>query len=178
MKNGFRRFIGAATLVGSMMTVSPGQAEEAKPAQPAQEKAADGKTVQERNVEIVLAMWDGVIRKGDKEAALRYVSPDYIQHNVNMPSGRDALLRLADIVKNTPPDFPVPGHKTVLKTVAQGDYVVVIWNQPQPDPNEPGKTYVGQAFDMFRLENGIIVEHWDDTRKSAKPWMEYVAPKR
>ena len=128
-------------------------------------------TEQQRNVDTVLAMWEGVIWNGDKQAALRYVAPDYIQHNVNMPSGRDALLRLADIVKNPPAGFPVPGHKTVLYTMAQDDRVIVIWNQPQPDPVEPGKTYVGQSFDMFRLKDGVIVEHWDDTRKSARPWM-------
>lgn len=140
-------------------------------AAPPAESSTEARTLQDRNTEIVLAMWEGVIRKGDKEAALRYVHPDYIQHNVNMPSGRDALLRLAEIVRNPPAGFPVPGFKTVLYTMAQDDRVIVIWDQPQKDPNDPTKTYVGQAFDMFRLKDGLIVEHWDDTRKSANPWM-------
>lgn len=127
-------------------------------------------TEQQRNIAIVMAMWEGVIRNGDKEAALRYVHPDYIQHNVNMPSGREALLRLAEIVKDPPEGFPVPGHKTELYTMAQDDRVIVIWNQPQRDPENSDQSYVGQAFDMFRLKDGLIVEHWDDTRKT-RPWM-------
>ena len=97
MKNGFRRFIGAATLVGSMMTVSPGQAEEAKPAQPAQEKAADGKTVQERNVEIVLHVLVGEGRIApDEEDFLRTI----LQGLVYLPSQFVARLQRQYVGEN------------------------------------------------------------------------------
>ena len=59
----------------------------------------------------------------------------------------------------------------VVRTSYQGDYVVTIW-QEQPDPNRPGETYLGHAFDMYRLENGLIMEHWDDTRKWPRSWSE------
>lgn len=75
------------------------------------------------------------------------------------------------LIRNPPPGFKGPAHKSVLKTVAQGDYVVVIWNQAQPSPRAPGQTYVGQSFDMFRIENGKVAEHWDDTRMSPRPWV-------
>lgn len=127
-------------------------------------------SLEDRNSRIVMDMWQKVIREGSREAVLRYIAPGYIQHNVNMPSGRDHLLRLVDIINDTPADFKPPRYKELVRTVAQGDHVVVIWEQEQDDPNVPGATYVGHAFDMFRLEDGMIVEHWDDTRKWPKPW--------
>ena len=130
------------------------------------------KTLEERNAEIVTAMWKGVIYEGDREAVLRYIHPDYIQHNVNMPSGREHILHLVDLINNKPKDFVPPAHKELVRTVAQGDYVVTIWEQAQPDPTRPGETYLGHSFDMYRLEDGLIMEHWDDTRKWPRPWNE------
>lgn len=124
------------------------------------------------NTQIVLDMWQGVIREGRREAVLRYIHPDYVQHAVNLPSGRDQLLHLTDLIRNPPAGFVPPATKHLLRTVAQGDTVVVIWQQEQPDPNRPGETYPGHAFDMYRLEDGMIVEHWDDTRKWARSWAE------
>lgn len=129
-------------------------------------------SLEERNSATVLAMWNGVINEGDRDAVLKYIHPNYIQHNVNMPSGRENVLHLVELIRSTPKDFTPPAHKELLRTVAQGDYVVVIWKQDQPDPTRPGETYPGHAFDMFRLEDGMIVEHWDDTRKWPRPWNE------
>lgn len=132
----------------------------------------DQRTLEERNAEIVVAMWKGVIYDGDRDAVFRYIHPDYIQHNVNMPSGREHMLHLVDLIRNPPKDFVPPARKELVRTVAQGDYVVTIWEQAQPDPTRPGETYLGHSFDMYRLENGLIVEHWDDTRKWPRPWTE------
>lgn len=124
-----------------------------------------------RNARIVLAMWQGVIREGSREAVLRYIHPDYIQHGVNLSSGREELLHLTDLIRNPPEGFVPPATKHLVRTVAQGDVVVVIWQQDQPDPHHPGETYPGHAFDMYRLDaDGLILEHWDDTRKWARPW--------
>jgi len=34
-----------------------------------------------------------------------------------------------------------------------------------PEPDDPSRTYVANAFDMFRYKDGVIVEHWDDIHK-------------
>ena len=132
----------------------------------------DTARLEERNAQIVVDMWKGVIYDGDREAVFKYIHPDYIQHNVNMPSGREHVLHLVDLIRSKPKDFTPPGHKKLVRTVAQGDYVVTIWEQAQPDPTRPGETYIGHAFDMYRLEDGMIMEHWDDTRKWPRPWTE------
>jgi predicted SnoaL-like aldol condensation-catalyzing enzyme len=133
---------------------------------------ADESTLEERNAAIVVAMWQGIIYEGDREAVFKYIHPDYIQHNVNMPSGREHMLHLVELIRNKPKDFTPPAHKELVRTVAQGDYVVTIWEQAQPDPTRPGETYLGHSFDMYRLEDGLIMEHWDDTRKWPRPWTE------
>lgn len=122
------------------------------------------------NIALVLDMWDGVINRADRDAVMKYIAPDYRQHNPNVAQGRDGVLKLISVIKNPPPGMVPPGRKTFNRAIAQGDYVVIIWDQPQPDPAKPGETYVGQAFDMFHVQDGQVVEHWDDTRKALRPW--------
>jgi predicted SnoaL-like aldol condensation-catalyzing enzyme len=82
----------------------------------------------------------------DVSAVDRYFSPEYKQHNPNFPSGLEPLRALAGM--------------TSLKTervraLADGD-LVILHNR-----------YVGFgpkpviAFDLFRVANGKLVEHWD-----------------
>jgi predicted SnoaL-like aldol condensation-catalyzing enzyme len=125
---------------------------------------------EQANIGLVLDMWDGVINRADRDTVMKYIAEDYIQHNPNVAQGRDGVLELISIIKNTPPGMVPPGKKTFKKALAQGDHVVIIWSQPQPDPHNPGQTYEGEAFDMFRLRDGKVVEHWDDTRKALRPW--------
>lgn len=130
---------------------------------------------QQANIDLVMAMWEGVIYRGDREAVLRFVHPDYKQHNPNVLPGREGVLQLVELIANPVPGIDPAAHKTFNCAVAQGDLVVIIWDQDQPDPLDPGKTYVGQAFDMFRVAGGQVVEHWDDTRKKARPWTRAAA---
>ena len=44
---------------------------------------------------------------------------------------------------------------------AKGDYVVVIWERESKDPADPTKTYKFNTYDLLRLQNGKVQEHWD-----------------
>lgn len=123
-----------------------------------------------RNIALILDMWDGIINRADDAVVMKYVAPGYLQHNPNVAQGREGVLQLVSLIRDPPEGMIPPGRKTFRHAVAQGDFVVVIWDQPQPDPHRPGETYVGQAFDMFRMAGGQVVEHWDDTRKAMRPW--------
>lgn len=125
---------------------------------------------EQANIDLMLTMWDGVINRADRDTVMKYIAEDYVQHNPNVAQGRAGVLELISLIKDPPPNMVPPGKKTFMKAVAQGDHVVVIWTQPQPDPHWPGETYQGEAFDMFRIANGQVVEHWDDTRKALHPW--------
>lgn len=142
----------------------------------ARRQAGQQEAAQEQaNIDLVLAMWDGVIYQADREAVLRYVHPEYKQHNPNVLQGREGVLQLVELIANPVPGIEPAAHKTFNRAVAQGEYVVIIWDQSQHDPIVPGETYVGQAFDMFRVVGGQVVEHWDDTRKKARPWTRAAA---
>jgi len=120
-----------------------------------------------KNKQLVLDMWQGVIVDNLPEAVLRYISPNYIQHNPNIAPGRDGLYNavkgLAEARKN--PNAKPHTTKRLIHAFADGDLVALTWDVDAPDPANPGKTYVANSFDMFRMKDGLVVEHWDDVRK-------------
>lgn len=40
--------------------------------------------------------------------------------------------------------------------------------RPRPEPADATKTYDSYWFDLFRVRDGKIVEHWDSALKPAK----------
>ncbi|MCK6401349.1 MAG: nuclear transport factor 2 family protein [Sphaerotilus natans subsp. sulfidivorans] len=105
--------------------------------------------------EIVTAFYEMAFVKGQaREAILKYISPStYIQHNPMVPDGRDAALAvLPDIMAKT-------GMRAEIKRViAEGDLVVVHSRAAVPGrPEVPALAVV----DIFRVKEGLIVEHWD-----------------
>lgn len=49
--------------------------------------------------------------------------------------------------------------------MAEGDLVMLATVSYSPDPLKPGTKYAGTHFDLFRIENGKIAEHWDSVPK-------------
>jgi predicted SnoaL-like aldol condensation-catalyzing enzyme len=43
--------------------------------------------------------------------------------------------------------------------------VTFIFKEQVPDPKDKSKAYERFSFDMFRIKNGKITEHWDGTAK-------------
>jgi len=85
---------------------------------------------------------------------------DYIQHNPNIPSGacRGPFLRHA------PPKEVQPTIRGLVSIVAERDLVVLSFVDDQPDPRDSTKTFTTTWFDMLRVSNGKVVEHWDAGR--------------
>jgi predicted SnoaL-like aldol condensation-catalyzing enzyme len=62
---------------------------------------------------------------------------------------------------------PPPGNRMEI-VVVQCDIVTVIHKAYRQDPTEqPGKFYEAFTFDAYRVRNGKVVEHWDDTAINA-----------
>ncbi|MGJ7609678.1 MULTISPECIES: nuclear transport factor 2 family protein [unclassified Variovorax] len=105
------------------------------------------------NKQVVLAFYEAAINQKDIGAALAFIGPRYIQHNPRSPDGVEGLkgfiggyLQKAN-----------PGLKAVVqRVVVEGD-LVVLHVRSEPQPGAPATAIV----DIFRLENGKIVEHWD-----------------
>ncbi len=116
------------------------------------------------NKRLVYDFWREVFEGGHLELAEKYLTEDYIQHNPKVPTGRAGFVTLfSKFVKPSPIEARVKAQ--LVSIVAEGDKVVLAFVQELPDPKEPGKKYTSTWFDMFRIENGLIAEHWDAATK-------------
>jgi predicted SnoaL-like aldol condensation-catalyzing enzyme len=110
---------------------------------------APGEKIESRNKALVLEAFDTLFNKRDYAAAEKFWSPDYIQHSAHIEPGREGLFNL---VKGLPPTLKYePGT-----IVADGDFVIVHGRF-----SNFGLPVNWIAADILRIENGILVEHWD-----------------
>ncbi len=116
------------------------------------------------NKKLVFDAWRAIVQGGHTELAAKYFTEDYIQHNPNVATGRAAMV---DFMKKTRPVKPIEPtiHFPVIAMMAEGDLVLLATVSYSPDPENPGHKYAGTHFDMFRIENGKIAEHWDSVAK-------------
>ena len=119
---------------------------------------------EQRNKEIVLEFWRVVLQAGDVEKAGDYYAVDMIQHNPNVPTGlagfKQFFSRFAREIQ--PVQDEVIGE---VATMVDGDLVTIVRVVHIPEPENENETYEAFNFDTFRLENGMIIEHWDAARK-------------
>jgi len=106
----------------------------------------------EANKKIVIDFYEKGLNQKDFEAAAKHFGPRYIQHNPTAADGPEGFQRLVTFLKEK-----FPNSKSEIKrAVAEGDYVVLHVHSVR-EPGQRGRAIV----DIFRLENGKIVEHWD-----------------
>jgi predicted SnoaL-like aldol condensation-catalyzing enzyme len=112
-------------------------------------KNSMSQTKQEKNKAVVLEAFDILFNKRDYVAAERYWSPNYIQHSAHIAPGREGLF---DLIKSIPPTLKYePGT-----IVAEGDFVIVHGRF-----SGFGAPVNWIAADIVRIQDGILVEHWD-----------------
>lgn len=115
------------------------------------------------NKKLVFAFWREVFQTHDMSTAPRYMAEDYIQHNPNVPTGRQPFMDFFGRLARQPLQPEIENLVTIL---AEGDKVVLAFRRELPDPQNAGKTYTTTWFDMFRIKDGKIAEHWDYGTKS------------
>ena len=117
-----------------------------------------------KNKKLVYDFWREVFEGGHLELADKYMTETYIQHNPNVPTGRKAFVDFFS--KFAQPHAIEATIKAPLVTIAaEGDIVILSFVMTLPDPSDSAKTYTTTSFDMFRIENGKIAEHWDAAPK-------------
>jgi predicted SnoaL-like aldol condensation-catalyzing enzyme len=121
---------------------------------------------EKQNLQFVLDWWREVIAGRHVELTPKYQAEDYIQHNINIATGRDAFAKFFG--RFGAPINPIPAKLPSPPTVqfAKGDFVVLIWEREGKDPADPSKTYKYNTYDMLRLQNGKVQEHWDYALKT------------
>ncbi len=122
-------------------------------ASPLAAHAADAKSPSlEANKKVVIAFYDAAINRKDFAAASALLGPQYKQHNPTAADGAEGLKGFIEFLKAR-----FPNQKGEIKQViAEGDRVVLHVHSTRGD-GTPGRAIV----DIFRVENGKVVEHWD-----------------
>jgi len=117
-----------------------------------------------RNKKLVYDMWREFLEGGHLELANKYFAENYMQHNPNAATGRKALVDFFS--KFSKPQAIVDSIKSsVVAIIAEGDLVMLSFVRDMPDPADKSKKYTTTWFDLFRVENGKIAEHWDCAEK-------------
>jgi predicted SnoaL-like aldol condensation-catalyzing enzyme len=107
----------------------------------------------ERNKETVRAFYELAFNeKQPEEAVSRYVGSRYTQHNPMAGDGPQAFIDFVKWYAGENPELKVE----IKRIVAEND-LVVTHSLIKTSPDDRGTA----AADIFRLENGKVVEHWD-----------------
>lgn len=107
----------------------------------------------ELNKQVVMSFVNlGMNEANPAEAAKRHLGTVYRQHNPHVPDGAEAYVRLITALREQAPET----RTEIKRVIAEGD-LVVVHHHVRPSPEDRGRAVV----DIFRLEDGKIVEHWD-----------------
>lgn len=116
------------------------------------EKPNKNRKMTEKNRKIIEAFADVFYRQKDVEKAFNeYVAENYIQHNPNILDGREAAITALK------PKFSNPDAIFDIKRIIVDGNMAVIHLHGRMNKTHAG----GAVADIYRLENGKIVEHWD-----------------
>lgn len=107
----------------------------------------------ERNRAVMADFVDLFLRqKRIREAFEKHAAPDYRQHSPDFRDGREGTIQDLEALFASMPEVQID----IRCVLVDGDQAVVHL-AGRKSPDDPGIV----AVDMFRLEGGKIVEHWD-----------------
>jgi predicted SnoaL-like aldol condensation-catalyzing enzyme len=110
------------------------------------------------NKKLVFDFWREVLQARQVERAPDYLAEDYVQHNPTIATGRAAFM---EFFGRLPRAAIKPTIDELVAIVAERDLVVLAFRRELADLENEGQTYTTTWFDMFRVADGKIVEHWD-----------------
>lgn len=149
-----KKVLLATALVLSIATLSTVQAAETQP-------VLKVKSQTEQNKKIVVDFYNGVFQKHEVKAySDRYIGNQYIQHNPYVPNGKAPFVNyFTQYFKENP-----TAKSTIKRAIADGD---LVWLHVHSRQNS--KDLGTAVVDIFRVENGKIIEHWDVQQEVPKP---------
>jgi len=111
----------------------------------------------ERNKALVREFYTTVLIGRDVDAAPRFLRPDYIQHNAQVPTGLAGFMDTfrARFAQKLPSDY----KRGLLNVIGENDMVVIYMRQTWT--GRDAQPHQALGFDMFRVQDGKIAEHWD-----------------
>ncbi|OQS36818.1 polyketide cyclase [Chromobacterium haemolyticum] len=106
----------------------------------------------EANRLAVLTFYEKGLNQKDADAAIKYIGNRYVQHNPNAADGPEGFRKFIAFLREKYPQ----SHSEIKNSFVDGDYVILHVHAVR----EPG-TRGNAIVDIFKLEEGKIVEHWD-----------------
>ena len=109
------------------------------------------------NKRLVHDMWREVVDAGQAKRADHYIDASFIERSAAAVGREGFNARYSRPARQIEPAMDAP----VVAVVAERDLVVLVTMRDHPHPVRKGLTYTTTWFDMFRIVDGRIVEHWD-----------------
>jgi predicted SnoaL-like aldol condensation-catalyzing enzyme len=150
--------------IAALLALSAG-AYAAEPVVPTKDQAALLKSDDPQlaaNKKLVYDMWRTFINAYHVDEAGKFLAPEYHQHNPNAVTGLEGVKAYFKARNQQPTAIPdeIPD---LVSIVAERDLVVMSFVRNYKDSK--GEPYTTTWFDMFRIKDGKIVEHWDSALK-------------
>jgi predicted SnoaL-like aldol condensation-catalyzing enzyme len=101
------------------------------------------------NKAIVLKAFDTLFNRRDYAAAETFWSPTYVQHSAYITKGRKGLFELTK-------GLPATARYENALAVADGDFVIL---HGRFSGHGLARNWI--VADIVRLDDGLLVEHWD-----------------
>ena len=71
---------------------------------------------------------------------------------------------MSRIPGRTPSDIKPEWVNAPALTIIDGPYSVMMWDRTARDPDDPNREYKWNHFDIVRMKNNLLKEHWDEAR--------------
>jgi predicted SnoaL-like aldol condensation-catalyzing enzyme len=123
----------------------------------------EGRKMVEQNRQIAVDAMSKVFNERRYEVASRYFAPSFRSHNPQIPAGPEGVVQF---VRQFSKGFP-DARGEVLDVIAERDKVAIHirWQGTHQGPfggvAPTGRRIEFEAVEIFRLQDGRIVEHWD-----------------
>ena len=119
----------------------------------------DSDPIKHANKQVVLHILRELLQCNYWEQADRWLTERYIQHNPNVQSGRDNVVRY---FSGAPRAESCEKLTMPIVTVLTSDDIVgVVFRMEYDDPRNEGSKYTTIWYDQWRIVDGRADEHWD-----------------